>query len=1657
MQFERDIAVVGMACIFPKARNLREYWANLAGGVDCISERPPKRWRFHPNFDFPEDHDAYIPFSRGGFLGDDVLFDPVPYGVLPNLVRHGDPDQFFMLHIIDEALRDAKIAEHAPVRERTDLIMGRGAYPTGKLVELTLRAEMFEMVLEMIGRGFPGLIEPQRAEIEKFLRSACTPRDIDNVSTAVSNISASRAANRLNLRGAAYAVDAACASSLLAVEQAVWRLRTGQSDLAVASGLFLSMTPSFLYVFTRLGALSPTRTIRPMDRRADGLLVGEGGGAVVLKRLEDALRDGDEVYAVIKGVGSASDGKDVDVLAPASGGQIRCLENAYRDADVDRDSISLLELHGTGTIVGDQVEIETVKSFYGRSDRPPTARAMGTVKSMIGHTMPAAGMAAFIKGALALSNKIIPPSLHCEQPREELADCPFYVVTQTRPWIHNPALGPRRAGVNAFGFGGINAHVILEEVPTPSTSTSVSVPGSPEAEAQEADTPSEPTEQPAAALLPRPFDPGVSRASDLVAFTASSAGELASKIARLERFLDADGTGASLGDVAWSLSRELDFAQPCKLGLVADDLDHLRKLLARCREGLAAEPKFDAVPEIYFSANAARHEGKVAFILPGMGFPGLIGNYPDHLMELCLHYPDVRAEFDFFENRDRHPDDTVPTSSIFCPPASLPEDYRQKLKKRLAPPKVDDDFDKPPEPGERYLAAMGVTLSNWVGWVLLRDFKIPMDMVTGQSQGEMAALCVVDSADFHETAPSFWKVLNLDTRNAGRQRLAFAWTSAEKVEPLLADNPGTHLAIYMAPEGVIFGGDRDGLLRIAETLRQEQILVTVLPYPPIHTPGLSHLRAELDTEYGGQHFDLRPPKVDLYSSITAQKYPTDSQGIRDTLMLNVDHPLRIWQTVRKMYEDGARLFVQVGGGHMAAHLERLLPEGASAVTAALDVDTRNPLTQLNHLCATIFAAGAPLDLSPLFRYRRLRALDFDAPQAQVARPRMAIPLRIDWSPLYHESVPARGAQAVPALAAASELSAEIAAPVAPPPPATPPSGNRIAAPAPREYATATSSPSSGGNGDTAGVEAAIVAQPETEMPTIDPALAARLPVLGEIVHWEPNQELWIYRRLDLAEDLFLHDHLFVFNNKPVQECLPVLPLTVSMEFMSEAASILCPGLGLIGFENVRGQRWVGMRDCSSIDITIQARLLGVDPETGVARVQCSTIFEEKQSFSVIVVLGSEYRQDVQFDMAAPDGGAWPFTAEQVYPLRWMFHGPAFHVVAGLYELGNPAASAALAVRPTDKLFASKPDPLLLTDPCLMDGIGQIIGLWAIANGQCILPTGADKVEFYCPTPPVGTVAPIRIEITEIDPDTKKLRANIEIEDGQGSVWVRVSGWSEFVWKWTQKYSDSTRLPSHYLTADVLPVPGLPAGSVCTLTTKQDFKDVDPDWAARIFLSSQEMPAYWALDNRKLRQQLVFSRVAVKDAVRQWWHQTHGTLYPFPADFTVGHDAAGRPMLEPADDPAWPYISLAHTDTTFVALASAVPVGIDLEPADGRAAEIITHFATESGAAILESLSAVQPDEFWPTRLWCAKEAVGKLLGTGLAGRPKDFAAIDADVEGCFLIQYRPTGDRYVVSTLRVGDHILAVTAQPGAELAPGGCAEKWKQNEAVPQGATELA
>lgn len=1576
-----DVAIIGMSCIFPKANNLREYWSNNVNGVDAVVEKPARRWPTQKNWTRPRTHESFLPCSKAGFLSEGVFLDPVKFGIVPNLVRHGDPDQFFMIACIDMALRDAKIAADAPIRERTDVIVGRGGYASMKMIELGMRAELFEDFVEILDRKYPGMFDGRREEIEKYLFSTLTPLPIDNVSTAVSNIAASRPANRFNLRGASYVVDGACASSLLAVESGIWRLRTGQSDMVVAGGLFVSMNPSFFYIFNRLGGFSESQMIRPFDRRADGLMVGEGGGAVILKRLEDAIRDRDQIYAVIKGVGSSSDGIGLDVLAPNSQGQILAIDRAYRDAGVDRSTISYLEAHGTGTLAGDEAEVASIKAAFGTQKEPATARAMGSVKSMIGHTMPGAGMASIIRVAMSLSNKILPPSLHCEEPREDLADAPFYVNTQTRPWVQATKGGPRRAGVNAFGFGGVNVHVVMEETPT----------YSPTAMAPGFDP------------VPRPIEPGLARASELAPLTASSVKEMQSRIQTVLHF--SLNASAPLADICYTLVREVDLHHPVKAAVVAREKEELVDLLRQLLEGIQRGESFEKHENIYYSPSATKPPGKIAFVLPGMGFPGLIGNYPDHLLELALHFPDIREEFDFFEERDRHPEDTVPTSSIFSPPSVLPEAYRKQLKGRLAPPKADSDFSKENAPHERYLAAMGVTLANWVSWVLLRKFKIPVDMMTGQSQGEMAAICACGCADFHETAPRFWKFLDVDTRDKIGGRLAFAWAPSTRIDELTAQFPGTYIAIYMAPVGVIFGGDRAGLEQICEILRQEEVLVQILPYPPIHTPSLAFLKEDLNAKLGDDDLFLKPPQIPLYSSITSDLYPSESDAIREHLMYNVDRPLRIWQTIQRMYVDGARVFVQVGGGHMAAHLEMFLPENAEpVVTAATDTDVRNPITQINHVCAKLLTAGVPLDLSALFECRSPQTVSWQLNAAEQEKKGLLVPLRLDWMPSYNENVPP----------------ARNVAPTASPADATAPNRQE-----PSIVATA---------------EDPLPASPETDLVDLrhllpfEAAVLDRLPVLGRVTHYVPGEEVTVERLLSLENDIYLEDHVFVYAPKPTAERLPVLPMTMSLEFLAEVASFLAPGEGLVGFENIRAMKWISLKDRPIETIRIEAKLQGVHPTTGVRKIAVRFYTPEGLAFQANALFSTTLIQEINFNIVdSSQDGPWPIEASQLYGERYTFHGPAFQVMPELDTFGNPGASTKLEVPPKDKLFANLPDPILLTDPCLMDGIGHIVGLWAYFAGAVCLPNSTERIEFYGPTPPVGTRLPTRMECYELNFELKQVRAHVEIEDGQGNVWVRVQGWSEWITTPTFEYTETTRMPGWYHIASELPLPGLPESSLCMQLHQEHLMQADPEWMGMFFLHASEIPEYKQITERKKSREFIRHRLVAKDAARVWLarrDQTPG--YTHPCEWPISHDALGAPHFEPAGDPALPHLSLSHTGLVSLALVAPYPVGIDFEAENRPMEQLEGYFLTDQESERLQPLVDAMPDEAWPLRFWCAKEALGKMLGIGLEGRPKQFEVVDVQTTSALILEHRTNAQRYEVQTIRWNGFVYAYCSAASA-------------------------
>ena len=490
------LAIVGIGCLFPKAAGLADYWTNIKRKIDGIGPIPPTHWNPDDYFDADPKRPDMTYARRGGFL-DPYPFPPAEFGIAPNDLEATDTSQLLALVVAKMALDDSGVrgqgsgirdqgsGEPTALASQLSPALPRSPAPSASLTPdpRPLTPTRTSVILGVTGTL--ELVVPLGARLghplwRKALRD-CGVRDdvaervVERISRGyvawqensfpglLGNVVAGRIANRLDFNGTNCVVDAACASSLSAIHLAALELQTGRCDVAITGGVD-TFNDIFMYMcFSKTPALSPTGDAKPFDTAGDGTILGEGLGIIVLKRLADAERDGHRIYAVIRGIGTSSDGKGEAVYAPSSAGQIRCLRDAYANAGVTPDTIELIEAHGTGTKVGDAAELDGLSTVFRET---PATRApwcaLGSVKSQLGHTKAAAGAAGLIKAAMALYHKVLPPTIKVSQPLAEPGTTPFYINTEPRPWLPR-AEHPRRAGVSAFGFGGSNFHCVLEE------------------------------------------------------------------------------------------------------------------------------------------------------------------------------------------------------------------------------------------------------------------------------------------------------------------------------------------------------------------------------------------------------------------------------------------------------------------------------------------------------------------------------------------------------------------------------------------------------------------------------------------------------------------------------------------------------------------------------------------------------------------------------------------------------------------------------------------------------------------------------------------------------------------------------------------------------------------------------------------------------------------------------------------------------------------------------------------------------------------------------------------------------------------------------------------------------------------------------------------
>lgn len=547
------------------------------------------------------------------------------------------------------------------------------------------------------------------------------------------------------------------------------------------------------------------------------------------------------------------------------------------------------------------------------------------------------------------------------------------------------------------------------------------------------------------------------------------------------------------------------------------------------------------------------------------------------------------------------------------------------------------------------------------------------------------------------------------------------------------------------------------------------------------------------------------------------------------------------------------------------------------------------------------------------------------------------------------------------------------------------------------------------------------------------ASARVLPFVGRIIDVTPGERVVVERILDLSEDLYLADHAFVHaaGVKPLSHCLPVLPMTMSLEVMAEAAACVVPGQGLIGVEAVKATRWIELADCDRATLTIEARLQGYDPHSGASFVRAA-IFAEGQSAPSIeatYLFGAHYLLELFPSFGALDAARTRrIDAPSLYAERHLFHGPAFRCLTGEIALDDRHVEGQFVVPSTDSLFRSDADPQLLLQPALLDNVSQIIGVWAMAQDRYAFPVGLGKLELYRPTPPAGTITPVRVELTKTE--GKTIHADVEVEDGEGGVWMRFSDFQSWKFLWERRLVDFRRLPEQFLLSRAAPIGACEDGPLILSLDEADLGKFDPRMLARDCLGVEESAVFASHARFPQRQrQWLLGRAVAKDCLRLWKAQRFGAAMAHPAAIHVRNDAAGRPFVE--GDGA-PHVSISHSETRALAAVHHAPVGVDLERIKERDDGFLAAFTNTREREMVEALASERRAE-WATRLWCAKEAVGKLLGTGIAGRLAALEATRFSDDGGILVQDRESGRRFAVTSVEDKGFILACATD---ETAP---------------------
>ena len=885
----QPVAIVGLSLRYPG-------FCGPAAFFDSCRSVHSRLVRFKPEevrpylADHPrgQSHPYRINNVQYGSIRDMSWIDSARFRVPPSDID-GDPSPFLCLQVASEALLDhcRDRGQSFIPKERTGVVIGRGDHPHRGLWSGLQGGSGFELLRELLLERRDLFTENQVDAVVETLLERMRPYPSPSIAASlVSNVISGLVANRLDLQGPNFLVDAACASAIVAIQQAVRSLEHYETDLMLVGAVQATMSVPIIQMFSMIGAIS-NDDVQPFNRLLDGTLLSEGVGFIVLKRLDDARRDGDRIYSVIRGFGLASDGNDSSILAPSSRGQILSMRRAYDSlSGIAPDEIGYLEAHATGINLGDETELASVREVFA-PERRRRPLALGALKSLIGHSIPASGMAAVIRASYAVAYGMFPGS-RCDQPLQEMAGdgSGLFLPDAMAPWYELPSV-PRRAAVNCFGFGGINGHVVLEQASICPDERVLQWSGI------LSKTPS--TEQSASQALTSlrndqaaPLVPVSARSPvHVICLSFQDENELQQIVVQaldtLETVSDEESSCLQFG-VAGSLPGTY------RLGLVESDLDSVKKSL----QYLLDHPDHHS----RWSQQVLEKVPSLAVMLPGEALIPF-----GHLLELARHIPGIKSVLEIIDSAST---DGSILADLLHPAWShlLSDNMKAELQSQV------NHHDS----ATKVLFAVSVVYAG-----MLRFLGVEPDGFIGHSTGEINALMLAgglqcDQLDDVRTMLQAFDSLYSDSRYTDRLQkgtvVLVSGLSDISISECLEQQIDLFLISDNSPSHRLLFSPSHSFNQLADIIASYGGFVLPTQLDRAYHTSLFAEGAEVMRSFY-ENFQLRELNKKVYSCCSTEAYPDQPSDQRDLLVQQWVEPVRFRQALENMYRDGYRCFLEL--------------------------------------------------------------------------------------------------------------------------------------------------------------------------------------------------------------------------------------------------------------------------------------------------------------------------------------------------------------------------------------------------------------------------------------------------------------------------------------------------------------------------------------------------------------------------------------------------------------------------------------------------------------------------------------------------------------------------------------------------------------------------